>query len=289
MEKRNNEKIGTIIGFISGTLFILMGILWPIEWSNLALILGDSYDSENQMLQILLKITRFFDLKSIFIVVGGTLSATFIAYPYQKALRSFGSMRKVLSADHSEFEAVEVYEQARKIGEKRFNGKRLTNEDLSSITNPFMRRWVEGLIVREQVPEEMLDSILRSEIEMYEHRADEEIDILDFMSTAAPAFGMMGTIVGLVLMLAETGSVRAVMQSMSIAMLTTLYGVIISNLILQPLASKRKQLKESNRVLMEMVRESVQCIARRESPYNMLQELSLFLPSKREDFDRQYE
>ena len=41
-------------------------------------------------------------------------------------------------------------------------------------------------------------------------------------------------------------------------------------------------------MLMEMVRESVQCIARRESPYNMLQELSLFLPSKREDFDRQY-
>merc|ERR1711991_415989 len=207
----------------------------------------------------------------------GTLSATFIAYPYKKTLRSFGSVGKVFSADHSEMEAEEVYEQARKIGEKRFNGKRLTNEDLNSITNPFMRRWVEGLIIREQVPEEMLDSILRSEIE-----------ILDFMSTAAPAFGMMGTIVGLVLMLAETGSVRAVMQSMSIAMLTTLYGVIISNLIIQPLASKRKQLKESNRVLMEMVRESVQCIARRESPYNMLQELSLFLPSKREDFDRQY-
>ena len=142
MEKRNNEKIGTIIGLISGTIFILMGILWPIEWSNLALILGDSYESENQMLQILLKITRFFDLKSIFIVVGGTLSATFIAYPYQKALRSFGSLRKVFSADHAEFEAEEVYEQARKIGEKRFNGKRITNEDLNSITNPFRCIWI---------------------------------------------------------------------------------------------------------------------------------------------------
>ncbi|MCH2295881.1 MAG: MotA/TolQ/ExbB proton channel family protein, partial [SAR324 cluster bacterium] len=253
-----------------------------------ALILGGSYESENTLMNILLKVTRFLDIKSVFIVFGGTLSATLIAYPYQKTLRSLGSVGKVLSADHSELEAEDVFEQARKIGEKRFNGKRLTNEDLNSITNPFMRRWVEGLIVREQVPEEMLESILRSEIEMYEHRADEEIEILDFMSTAAPAFGMVGTIVGLVLMLAETGSVRAVMQSMSIAMLTTLYGVIISHLIIQPLASKRKQLKESNRVLMEMVRESVQCIARRESPYNMLQELSLFLPSKREDFDRQY-
>ena len=221
MEKRNTEKLGTILGFISGTVFILMGILWPIEWSNLALILGDSYESDNAVMNILLKITRFLDLKSIFIVFGGTLSATFIAYPYQKTLRSFGSVGKVFSADHSEMEAEEVYEQARKIGEKRFNGKRLTNEDLNSITNPFMRRWVEGLIIREQVPEEMLGSILRSEIEMYEHRADEEIEILDFMSTAAPAFGMMGTIVGLVLMLAETGSVRAVMQSMSLSPLTS--------------------------------------------------------------------
>ena len=86
MEKRNTEKLGTILGFISGTVFILMGILWPIEWSNLALILGDSYESENTLMNILLKVTRFLDLKSIFIVFGGTLSATFIAYPYQKTV-----------------------------------------------------------------------------------------------------------------------------------------------------------------------------------------------------------
>ena len=62
MEKRNTEKLGTILGFISGTVFILMGILWPIEWSNLALILGDSYESENTAMNILLKITRFWTL-----------------------------------------------------------------------------------------------------------------------------------------------------------------------------------------------------------------------------------
>ena len=289
MAKKNTDKLGTILGLISGIIFILLGILWPVEFSNLALILGDSYQSEDPVMQIFLKITRFFDIKSIFIVLGGTLSATFIAFPLNKTMRCFKSMGKVLSSDHSEVEAEEVYEQARKIGEKRFNGKRLTNEDLNSISNPFMRRWIEGLIVREQVPEEVLDTILRSEIEMYEHRADEEIEIMDFMSTAAPAFGMMGTIVGLVLMLAETGSIRAVMQSMAIAMLTTLYGVVIANLFIQPLASKRKRLKESNLVLMEMIRESVQSIARSEAPYAMLQELSLFLPSKREDFDQQYD
>ena len=108
------------------------------------------------------------------------------------------------------------------------------------------------------------------------------------MGTAAPAFGMVGTIVGLVLMLAETGSIRSVMQSMSIAMLTTLYGVILSNMVLLPIASKRLQLKKSNLVLLEMVRESVNRIARREAPYTILQELNNFLPHKRDAFDEQY-
>lgn len=64
-----------------------------------------------------------------------------------------------------------------------------------------MRRWIEGLIVREQVEEESLSQILQAEVQMYEQRADEEIEIFDFMGTAAPAFGMVGTIVGLVLIL----------------------------------------------------------------------------------------
>lgn len=166
--------------------------------------------------------------------------------------------------------------------------KRITNDDLSSLANPFMRRWIEGLIVREQVEEESVSQILHAEVSMYEQRADEEIEIFDFMGTAAPAFGMVGTIVGLVLMLAETGSIRSVMQSMSIAMLTTLYGVILSNMVLLPIASKRLQLKKSNLVLLEMVRESVNRIARREAPYTILQELNNFLPHKRDAFDEQY-
>ena len=92
MEKRNTEKLGTILGFISGTVFILMGILWPIEWSNLALILGDSYESDNTAMNILLKITRFLDLKSIFIVFGGTFFAVMYANPLPVFLGSFGAM-----------------------------------------------------------------------------------------------------------------------------------------------------------------------------------------------------
>ena len=287
MKQSKADKFGTVFGFIAGTIFILSGILWPAEFSNIALWLESTGEAESYN-KYLVQILRFFDLKSLFIVFGGTISATFIAFPYTKTLRSFRSIPKVFAADVAEEATQEIYDQSKLIAEKRFSGKRITNDDLSSLENPFMRRWIEGLIVREQVDEESLAQILRAEVSMYEQRANEEIEIFDFMGTAAPAFGMVGTIVGLVLMLAETGSIRSVMQSMSIAMLTTLYGVILSNMVLLPIASKRKQLKESNLVLLEMIRESVNRIARREAPYTILQELHNFLPHKRDEFDDQY-
>ena len=287
MKQRSADKFGTVLGFFAGTIFILSGILWPAEFSNIALWLESTGEAESYN-KYLVQILRFFDLKSLFIVFGGTISATFIAFPYTKTLRSFRSIPKVFAADVAEEATQEIYDQSKLIAEKRFSGKRITNDDLSSLENPFMRRWIEGLIVREQVEEEAVAQILRAEVSMYEQRADEEIEIFDFMGTAAPAFGMVGTIVGLVLMLAETGSIRSVMQSMSIAMLTTLYGVILSNMVLLPIASKRKQLKESNLVLLEMIRESVNRIARREAPYTILQELNNFLPHKRDAFDEQY-
>ena len=287
MKQSNADRLGTLIGFLSGGVFILTGILWPAEFSNIALWLESTGDAES-FNKYLIQILRFFDLKSFIIVFGGTISATFVAFPYTKTMRSFKSIPKVFSADTAEEATQEIYDQSKLIAEKRYSGKRITNDDLNSLENPFMRRWIEGLIVREQVEEESLAQIIQAEVQMYDQRAEEEIEIFDFMGTAAPAFGMVGTIVGLVLMLAETGSIRSVMQAMSIAMLTTLYGVILSNMVLLPIASKRKQLKESNLVLLEMVRESVNRIARREAPYTILQDLHNFLPHKRDQFDEQY-
>ena len=287
MKQSNADRLGTLLGFLSGTIFILTGILWPAEFSNIALWLESTGDAES-FNKYIIQILRFFDLKSFIIVFGGTISATFIAFPYTKTMRSFKSIPKVFSADTAEEATQEIYDQSKLIAEKRYSGKRITNDDISSLANPFMRRWIEGLIVREQVEEESLAQIIHAEVKMYDQRAEEEIEIFDFMGTAAPAFGMVGTIVGLVLMLAETGSIRSVMQAMSIAMLTTLYGVILSNMVLLPIASKRKQLKDSNILLLEMVRESVNRIARREAPYTILQELHNFLPHKRDEFDEQY-
>ena len=88
----------------------------------------------------------------------------------------------------------------------------------------------------------MIEEIVRSEIEMYNYRSFEEIDMLEFMGRAAPAFGMIGTVVGLIMMLGSVSGeggadIAGLMGGMAVAMITTLYGVLLSQLIFLPIAS----------------------------------------------------
>jgi len=87
MKQQSADKLGTLLGFIGGTVFILSGILWPAEFSNIALWLESTGDAES-INKYIIQILRFFDLKSLFIVFGGTISVTFVAFPYKKALRA---------------------------------------------------------------------------------------------------------------------------------------------------------------------------------------------------------
>ena len=163
MKQSSADRFGTLIGFISGAFFILVGILFPAEFSNVALFL-ESTGSAEAINKYVVQILRFFDIKSFLIVFGGTLSATFVAFPFTKTIRCFKSIPKVFAADIAEEATQEIYDQSKLIAEKRFSGKRITNDDISSLQNPFMRRWIEGLIVREQVEQESLEQILHAEV-----------------------------------------------------------------------------------------------------------------------------
>ena len=126
---------------------------------------------------------------------------------------------------------------------------------------------------------------MRSEIEMYNYRSFEEIDMLEFMGRAAPAFGMIGTVVGLIMMLGSVSGeggadIAGLMGGMAVAMITTLYGVLLSQLIFLPIASKRFQLKETQVLLMEMIREGLLYLKRRELPETAAKDLIIYLPPK---------
>ena len=177
-----------------------------------------------------------------------------------------------------------VYQTVVNMCEKRTNNELITDEEIEAVKNTDLRTWLQDFIVVDLVSEEMIEEIVRSEIEMYNYRSFEEIDLLEFMGKATPAFGMIGTVVGLILMLgsssAEGADIAGVMGGMSVALITTLYGVLLSQLIFTPIASKRFQLKESQVLLLEMIREGLLYLKRRELPETAAKDLIIYLPPK---------
>lgn len=300
------DKLGTILGFLIGLSLITFGIIWPDNLSNYYVYQLVQHEETVQMLrdqrapraEIQAEIEkleefknswsaslfRFLDLKSFLIVFGGSYAAILIAFPFSKALRTFVFIAQVFSKDKLQEEFLEVYTTLITLGGKRASKDVITDDEISRIKNENLRAWVQDFIAVDLVSEEMIQEIIESEIEMYNYRSFEEIDVLEFMGKAAPAFGMVGTVVGLILMLSRAGgaggSVTEIMGAMSVALITTLYGVLVAQLVFVPIASKRYQNKETNVKLLEMIQEGILYLKRRELPEVAGKDLIIYLPMK---------
>ncbi|MCH1520405.1 MAG: MotA/TolQ/ExbB proton channel family protein [SAR324 cluster bacterium] len=301
------DKIGTLLGMLMGAALVIFGIIWPDHLSNYymyqfrefelsleALKVSQAPIEEIQALKASFKmfqeswfgsISRFADLKSLLIVLGGSYAATLIAFRFGDAMRAILFIAKAFLTGKSDKDFLEVYHTVISLCEKRANKELITDEEISAIKNKDLQNWLQDFIAVDLVSEEMIEEIVRSEIEMYNYRSFEEIDMLEFMGRAAPAFGMIGTVVGLIMMLGSVSGeggadIAGLMGGMAVAMITTLYGVLLSQLIFLPIASKRFQLKETQVLLMEMIREGLLYLKRRELPETAAKDLVIYLPPK---------
>ncbi|MDH5559468.1 MAG: MotA/TolQ/ExbB proton channel family protein [Deltaproteobacteria bacterium] len=300
------DTLGTILGFVIGFSLIFLGIIFPDQYSNyyvykittaeqLVSQLEEQRRPRAEIMQakdelqkfkesLMGSISRFVDLKSFGIVAGGAFAATLIAFPLSRALRTFRFIIQAFGKDTVKEAFMDVYETVLNLAEKRNRGEVITDDEIEEISSDYLRTWVQDFISVDVVSEDMISEIIESEINMYNYRSLEEINVLDFLGKTAPAFGMVGTVVGLILMLGaaagEGASIADVMGAMSVALITTLYGVLLAQLFFIPVATKRHQLKESNIKLMEMIHESILYLKRREVADVAAQDLAIYLPLK---------
>ncbi len=301
------DKLGTLLGMLFGTALVFFGIVWPDHLSNYYMYMFREFETGLETLKAtqatseelrnhkavfkefqdswLGSVSRFADLKSFLIVLGGSYAATLIAFRFGDAMRAFLFIAKAFLKGKADKDFLEVYNTIIGLCEKRANKEIISDDEISSVKNTDLQTWLQDFIAVDLVTEEMIEEIVRSEIEMYNYRSFEEIDMLEFMGRAAPAFGMIGTVVGLILMLGSVGGeggadIAGLMGGMAVAMITTLYGVLISQLIFLPIASKRFQLKESQVLLLEMIREGLLYLKRRELPETAKKDLVIYLPPK---------
>jgi chemotaxis protein MotA len=219
-------------------------------------------------------IPSFWNTPALLIVFGGTAAALFIAYPLKSIRKSWRSVRKCFA--HSETDPRAIAAEIVSFSEStRRTGLLAQESRLESIRGPFL---AEGFnLIIDGRPPSTVEAILTGEIEAMQQRHQLCRNIVLHCGKCAPAFGMIGTLVGLVLMLTNVDA-ETVGPGMAVAVLTTLYGILAANLVFLPIAEKLKQLHDVEMQIKAMIVRGVLSIQAGENPRIIQWKLMTFLP-----------
>ncbi len=251
----------TIIGLISGFGLVLTAIL-----------IGGSP-------QIFVNVPAFL------IVIGGTVASTLINYPLKDVLSVFATVKNAFV--HNQPSPVEIITKlVRYATVARREGILALESEASDAGDEFLQKSIQ-LAVDGTAPE-LIKDILTTEIAFMEDRHTKGQGILLSMGAMAPAFGMIGTLVGLVNMLATLSDPSKIGGAMAIALLTTLYGAMVANIACIPAAGKLKVYTASELLIKEIVIEGILSIQSGDNPRIVEQKLKAFIaPSLRDQIGQE--
>lgn len=181
------------------------------------------------------ELTLFINLPSIFITVGGSFAAMLINYSFAQIKGAWKVTVNAFSAQlWDPHELVEKFTTM--AGKARREGLLALDNELEHVKDPFFRKAVQ--LVVDGIDPDVVRNILETEIDCVSERHKMGQNFLLTWGQFAPAFGMVGTLIGLVQMLANLDDPSSIGPAMAIALLTTLYGALLANLVLLPLAGK---------------------------------------------------
>ena len=219
----------------------------------------------------------FIDIKSLLIVVGGTLGATLITFPLYDLARTLTIIRPALfpdesSAQHRIDKIIDLSNKTRAEGELSLEA--LTYSELDS----FLRKCIE--LVVDGTPPEEIHRILQIEVSHLEDRHRRGAQLLQTMGSISPAMGLIGTLIGLVRMLENLDDPANIGPGMALALLTTFYGAMLAHLVFLPLAGKLRTRSEEERLIKELTAEGILSVAQGVNPRIIEQRLQSFLPNE---------
>ncbi len=214
----------------------LVGVVVGIGLISFAILLGGDFG-------------LFINIPSIMVVFGGTLAATLINFPLKQVLSVMKVVQKLIVAKEEDpLVLIKQFIQLAVIVRK--DGQLALENEVKNVTNPFLKKGL--LLVADGVDGDELSSILNLQNLAVQQRHKIGQEVLKAIGKWAPAFGMIGTLIGLVQMLANMTDPKTIGPSMAVAILTTFYGALIANLFALPMAAKLKQ-RTDQEILINMV------------------------------------
>ncbi len=219
----------------------------------------------------------FIDVTSFLIVVVGTIAAIMVNYPLKDlgVMIAVGMKTLFYKTNAPEDVIPSMVEYA---GTARRDGILALQSVMGQLDNDFMKLGLQ-LAIDGAEPQSIM-KILETEIEYVKGRHKDGIDMFMALATLAPAFGMIGTLVGLVLMLQKLDDPSSIGPAMAIALITTFYGALMANLFFMPMAGKLKKRDTDEIMVMELVLEGIISIASGDNPRLIEQKLNAFLLPK---------
>ncbi|MEZ4748032.1 MAG: MotA/TolQ/ExbB proton channel family protein [Calditrichia bacterium] len=222
-------------------------------------------------------LAAFIDIPSALVVSLGTIAAILINYPLSDIT---GFVAMVMQAvQFTEADKKNTIEMMVKFAEEaRKDGLLALEAHIKEIDDKFIKGGLQLAI--DGTEPELLSDILEAEIANMEERHKKAHGICDGFGAYAPAFGMIGTLIGLVLMLQNMSDPASIGPSMAVALITTFYGAIIANLIFIPLGGKLKERTKEEVQVREMIIAGILSIQSGDNPRLVEQKLMAFLPPK---------
>lgn len=251
--------ITTIIGVVAGFGFIVTSI---ISGGNL----GD-----------------FIDPGSILIVFGGTFSAVVACFPLS-TLKSMIKHFKIITQG-KRFQPEPLIESLVEMAQiARKNGLLALEEKANELEDPFYKRSI--MLIIDATEAEKVKEMLDAEVENMAARHEEEMAIYDRGAAFAPAFGMIGTLIGLINMLKslnlDDGGSDTIGSSMSVALVTTFYGVMLANLVFTPI-SQKLQIRNNEEILYrQIIIDGVLGVQAGDNPKTLKESLAASLKQKQQ-------
>jgi len=224
----------------------------------------------------------FLDLQSALITFGGAFAACLMMSPniptFLSSLKSFGLILKPVATNEQETikSIIDLSNVARK------EGLLALEEAAAGVEDEFMKKGV--LLIVDGTDPELVRSILETELNCIEERHKSVITFWENIASMGPAWGMIGTLIGLINMLGKLSDVSTVGPSMAVALITTLYGSMMANWIGTPVATKLKSNNAVEIMTKEVMVEGLLSIQAGENPRVIEEKLKSFLsPAKRSE------
>lgn len=220
---------------------------------------------------------QFIDTGSILIVVGGGFAGTIVAFPLS-ATTGFGKVLMKAIKPNS-FKINEIIGKVIELANvARREGLLALEEAVSDIQDEFLQKGV--MLIVDGTDPELVKNILETELSSLQDRHASGKGYFDTLGSLMPAFGMIGTLIGLVAMLSNLSDPSSIGPAMAVALLTTFYGSLFANLFWIPLAQKLGVNSAEEQLVKQIMLEGLLSIQAGENPRIIEEKLKAFLPPK---------